>query len=269
MVLRIVTARDQAELALRWASWDDYDDSDYDQRRAQEDEMWGDHTPSEPDYDAVIGHDYDPMNPDEESEYLRSASEAELAHRKNTSWDTYKNMAPPRDHGRNGPRPRITVEPVGSSGRAGIMARHAADGRPIGHLMWDVDGEIASVNVHPDFHGTGIANAMLHHARTNPEVYRSEQPIHHSNILSPQGERWARSDPHHTMPPDSEIIRAPDSIAKPHQRYHTYLSSGHNYVPLGVEYTGQTEPYMKKMNFLRPGHAQSLPPGQGYGGPRA
>jgi ribosomal protein S18 acetylase RimI-like enzyme len=268
--------------ASRWftASWDDYDD---DQRAAEEDSAWDEYAPTaeearwlKDDSNAI------PEDPKVEEQARQDAANSgfgsaeddahdELAHARNTDWMNYADLIPPKDHGSQGPRPPMTLEPVGNLATDGVMARHAADGRPIGHLMWTPDGEISSVNTHPDFQGRGVANAMLHHARSNPEVYHDgENPIHHSNMLTPHGERWARSDPHHTMP------RSFTSVGVQHGQgtkrpYSNYLGAGQEYIPAKTPYTGQAESFMKANSFVGKDAGdhyditrQYMPPGQGH-----
>jgi len=254
----------------RTASWDDYgDDDDYARRRAEEDSMWDDHEPYHPPEQNTPEEDEE-----DDQQYLHPSAEAELAHAKNTDWNTYANLIPPPDRGARGPRPPLTMQPVQQLDTNGIMARHSDDNRPVGHLMWHPDGEIATVNVHPDFQGTGIADAMLHHARSNPDLYKSTGPIHHSRDLTEAGEKFARRDPHHTMPPDQEIKRATNHNSP----YKTY--TGHNYVPASVPYNGpegQAEeahmqkgmggkPFTMPMSTpWKPQPPQNVKPGMGYG----
>jgi hypothetical protein len=275
--------------ASRWftSGWDDYDD---DQRQSEEDAMWDEYQPNAEEQSWLNDDDNEIPEDEDAEEQARNdaigsgfgtaedAAHDELAHRANTSWDTYANLIPPKDHGSNGARPPMTMEPVRTYLGKGVMARHAADGRPIGHLMWGPDGEIQSVNTHPDFGGRGVANAMLHHARSNPEIYHDgSQPIHHSDMLTPHGERWARSDPHHTM------LRNFTSVDVSHgagtkNPYGNYLGTGHEYVPAHQQYHGHKlgqmkEDFMKAQEFTRPGSTlygkknppprQYVPPGAG------
>jgi len=202
------------------------------------------------------------------------AAHDELADMKNKDWNTYSRLITPKDHGSQGARPPMTMEPVGNLATDGVMARHAADGRPIGHLMWTPGGTIASVNTHPDFQGRGVANAMLHHARSNPEIYHDgESPIHHSDELTPHGEAWARSDPHHTMPKNftSVPVRHGQGTKKP---YSNFLGAGQEYIPASQRYSGQTEDFMKANSFVgkdvkgytgtKPPPREYVPPGRGH-----
>lgn len=279
--------------ASRWftASWDDYDD-DYDQRRAEEDAMWDDHDEYEPtdEEQRWLADDSNeiPEDPDVENQARQDAigsgfgtaeddAHDELADAKNKDWNTYADLIPPKDHGSQGARPPMTFEPVGNLATNGIMARHAADGRPIGHLMWTPDGEISSVNTHPDFGGRGVANMMLYHARANSDTYHPQtewtNPIHHSNMLTEHGERWARSDPHHTMPRNftSVNVQHGQGTKKP---YSNYLGAGQEYIPAHKPYTGQTEDFMKANSFVgkdvkgytgtKPPPREYVPPGAGH-----
>lgn len=264
-------------MASKWftGSWDDYDD---DQRAAEEDAMWDDYTPNAEEMSWLKDDDNDiPQDEDVEAQARQDAigsgfgsaeddAHDELAHQRNTDWATYENLTPPKDHGRNGARPPMTMEPISQSGLNGVMARHTADGRPIGHLMWDPDGEIASVNAHPDFEGRGIANAMLHHARSNPEVYDSINPIHHSDMLSPHGEAWARSDPHHTMKRNFTSINT-NYGSQGSDKYGTYLGQGIKYRPTAVPYVGQDEQHLQATKLVKKGpnvYGQQKPPPRQY-----
>jgi len=281
---RVVTAREQAQMLAPWltAAWSDYDD-DYEQRRAEEDAMWDQHGQGHgSDWDEGIP-DWDPQA---EEDAMKSAvggndayadrANATYAERKNASWANYANLIEPKDHGRNGPRPPLTMEPVTTESGDGVMARHAADGRPVGHLMWHPDGEIDSVNTHPDFQGQGIANAMLHHVRSNPPKFPTEGPIRHSTMLSPFGEAWARSDPHHTMPPEGQFTRINTYVDQPGRRYETYLKNKfggeHNYIPANQPYgdsqAAQNERIWRKTGFVHPQGAERefVPAGFGHVG---
>lgn len=276
------------------ASWDDeLWNQEQERRNQEEDDAWNSRSqipPKDPDLDALWRRDseaedqarQDALN----SGYGSAEDDAhdELAQARNRDWATYENLIPPKDSGRNGARPPMTMEPVSNWMANGVMARHAADGRPIGHLMWTPDGEISTVNTHPDFEGRGIANAMLHHARSNPEIYHNgEYPIHHSDKLSPAGERWARSDPHHTMPRNFTPVELTHGAGSG-SPYTNYLSGDGSdpffhlpefeYIPAKHPYNGQTEDFMKAQEFTKPGSTlygkknppprQYVPPGQGH-----
>lgn len=150
--------------------------------------------------------------------------------------------------GANGDTPPMTMEPFDTLWSNGIMARHAHDGRPLGHLHWHPHGEIDSVAVHPDFQRMGVASAMLAHAQANPEVYESSYPIRHSNHLSSAGRAWANADPDYHDPGDQHVTQADDN---PDNWGWTAVSK---YVPAHVPYTGQNEaemaPHLETTNQL-------------------
>lgn len=131
--------------------------------------------------------------------------------------------------GKNGPLPPLTFEPFNTMWSNGIMARHAEDGRPVGHLHWIPNGEIDSITVHPELQRRGIGQAMLGHARANPDDYRSAYRIYHSQHLTNAGQAWAAADGHH--PPPETVYRAdenPDNWGwKPVDRY-TSLAGRYN-----------------------------------------
>lgn len=188
----------------------------------------------------------DKINPDLKhsnnlSDEGRAFAEAEdrrpLAEERYEAWRNGQPM-PKRFAGRNGDLPPMTMEPFGTRWSDGIMARHAIDGRPLGHLHWYSDGEIETVRVHPDFQRRGIASAMLKHANSDPETYELDpgKVIHHSNNLTPAGRAWARADGH--TPDDHEIEHAdgdPGTWA---------WTAVKNYVPAHIPYTGQNEAEM-------------------------
>jgi GNAT superfamily N-acetyltransferase len=148
--------------------------------------------------------------------------------------------------GANGDLPPMTMEPFGTKWSDGIMARHAEDGRPLGHLHWYGDGEIETVRVHPDFQRRGIASAMLRHANSDPQTYERDpgQDIHHSNNLSAAGRAWANADGH--APADHDIEEADGD---PHTWGWTAVK---DYVPAHIPYTGQNEEEMAE--HLYPEH---------------
>lgn len=140
--------------------------------------------------------------------------------------------------GLNGPTPPMTMEPFDTRWSNGIMARHADDGRPLGHLHWAPDGEIDSVQVHPDFQRQGVASAMLDHARSDPATYESSYPIRHSTNFTSAGRGWAQADPEYHDPGDANVTHAEDD---PTQWGWTAVK---NHVPASVPYTGQNEAEM-------------------------
>lgn len=146
---------------------------------------------------------------------------------------------PWRTAGANGPLPPMTMEPFDTMWSNGVMARHADDGRPVGHLHWYGDGEIETIRVHPDFQRQGIGSAMLKHAQAHPDVYESDKPIHHSNQLTEAGRAWANSDQSWSDPGDEHVESAdPD----PHTWGWTAVK---DYTPAHIPYTGQNEVEMK------------------------
>lgn len=137
--------------------------------------------------------------------------------------------------GKNGPLPPMTMQPYYTQYTNGIMARHAEDGRPLGHLHWDPEGEIDTTEVHPDFRRRGVGAAMLDHARSNPQDYPTKWgEIYHSNDLTPAGRAWANSDPTHQDPGDENIHHAGDETTWGWRAIQ-------NHVPAHVPYTGQNE----------------------------
>ena len=276
-------------LGSRWFT------ADLQSRLDEEDDAWAEY------HGQDLGDDYDepyhptpeeqelladddneiPEDPDVEAEARQDALNSghgsaeddahdELADEANKRWSTYAELIPPKDHGSQGARPPMTMEEFNTTTQNGIMARHAADGRPIGHLMWSPKGEIASVNTHPDFQGRGVANAMLYHARDNPHIYHDDDgwthPIHHSDILTPHGAAWAASDPHHTMKRSftQADIQHGQGTRKP---YSNYLGAGMEYIPADQRYTGQTEDFMKANQHIKAGpkvYGQRKPPPRQY-----
>jgi ribosomal protein S18 acetylase RimI-like enzyme len=138
--------------------------------------------------------------------------------------------------GRNGDLPPLTFEPFNTFFSNGIMARHAADGRPVGHLHWVPRGEIDSVTVHPELQRRGIGSAMLDHARSNPDQYPSTYPIHHSQHLTTAGRAWAAADGH--TPPEETIYKADDNTDN------WGYTAVDRYTPTKVPYNGQNEDEM-------------------------
>ena len=141
--------------------------------------------------------------------------------------------------GANGPTPPMTFEPFDTHWSNGIMARHAHDGRPLGHLHWHPHGEIDSITVHPDFQRMGVASAMLKTAQSDPDTYEASYPIRHSNHFSAAGRAWAQSDPDYHDPGDEHVTKAEDN---PDDWGWTAVSK---YTPAHVPYTGQNEEEMK------------------------
>lgn len=290
--------RQSETFAQRLAAWSDYDDyedphrDDYYDRDGDlgtfdeemdydpNEDIWANSGKDDPDQAALRREQEDAawraMEMGDDSEFTRDAADAERAHMHNTDPATYQPLIPPKDYGRNGPRPPLTMEPVRHWGTDGVMARDAVDGRPVGHLMFHPDGQIDTVNSHPDYHGKGVANAMLHYARSNVGPVGSGAPfttdtgtIHHSSTLSPYGEAWARSDPHHMMPPASQIQQADPYVDQPGKKYQTYMAhSAHDYIPTSQPYTGQAEAHMKGSGFTgNTKNRQYVAPGMGYQGP--
>lgn len=145
-----------------------------------------------------------------------------------------------RTAGARGEMPPMTMEPFGTKWSDGIMARHAQDGRPLGHLHWHGDGEIESVRVHPDFQRQGVASAMLKHAQADPETYESWRPIHHSLHLTGPGRAWANSDSTFQDPGDEHVQKADDDVNN------WGWTAVKNYVPKQVPYNGQNEDEMSQ-----------------------
>lgn len=142
--------------------------------------------------------------------------------------------------GARGDLPPLTMEPFDTDWSNGVMARHAHDGRPVGHLHWYTDGEIETIRVHPDFTRMGVGSAMLKHAQQNPHIFESEKPIHHSDQLSGAGRAWANSDPTYTDPGDEHIQPADEDTTK------WGWTAVKDYVPAHIPYTGQNEKEMEK-----------------------
>lgn len=140
--------------------------------------------------------------------------------------------------GRNGDLPPLTFEPFNTLWSNGIMARHAEDGRPVGHLHWMPRGEIDSIVVHPELQRRGIGKAMLEHARNHPDQYSSTYPIFHSQNLSKAGRAWAAADGHHL--PDEQVHPADDDPAN------WGFTAVDQYVPLSQRYNGQNEDEMSR-----------------------
>lgn len=69
-----------------------------------------------------------------------------------------------------------------------VLARH--DGRLVGTMQWQPDGEILDVRVHPDYRRRGVADAMWNHAHSREEY---EVKPRHSKNRSDSGEGWAQS----------------------------------------------------------------------------
>lgn len=143
-----------------------------------------------------------------------------------------------RTAGANGDLPPMTMEPFDTLWSNGIMARHADDGRPLGHMHWHPHGEIDSVTVHPDFQRRGVASAMLKHAQSDPDTYQASYPLRHSNHFSSAGRAWAQSDPDYHDPGDEHVTKADDN---PADWGWTAVSK---YVPAHLPYTGQNEEEM-------------------------
>jgi ribosomal protein S18 acetylase RimI-like enzyme len=133
----------------------------------------------------------------------------------------------------------LTFEPFDTHWSNGIMARHAQDGRPLGHLHWHPHGEIDSITVHPDFQRMGVASAMLKHAQSDPATYEASYPIRHSNHFSSAGRAWAQSDPDYHDPGDQHVTKAEDNPAD------WGWTAVKQYTPAHVPYTGQNEAEMK------------------------
>ncbi len=150
-----------------------------------------------------------------------------------TSWGLWGIVA-----GANGDTPPMTMEPFDTLWSNGIMARHAQDGRPLGHLHWHPHGEIDSVTVHPDFQRMGVASAMLKHAQSDPSTYEASYPIRHSTNFSAAGRAWAQSDPDYHDPGDHAVTKADDD---PDNWGWTAVKQ---YVPAHIPYTGQNEEEM-------------------------
>ena len=144
------------------------------------------------------------------------------------------------------PTPPLSFEPFDTMWSNGIMARHAADNRPLGHLHWHPDGEIDSITVHPDFQRQGIGSAMLKHAVENPDTYESTWPIHASNHMTPAGRAFARSFGHD--PSDAEVTPADEDTGD------WGWTAVNAYTPAHVPYSGQNEAEME--SHLTPGFAQ-------------
>lgn len=140
--------------------------------------------------------------------------------------------------GANGDMPPMTFEPFDTLWSNGIMARHAGDGRPLGHLHWHPHGEIDSVTVHPDFQRRGVASAMLRQAQADPDTYEASYPIRHSTNFSAAGRAWAQSDPDYHDPGDANVTKADDDPSN------WGWTAVKNYVPAHVPYTGQNEEEM-------------------------
>lgn len=140
--------------------------------------------------------------------------------------------------GKNGPTPPLTFEPFNTMWSNGIMARHAEDGRPVGHLHWVPSGEIDSITVHPELQRRGIGKAMLDHARSHPDRYRSSYPIFHSQHLTNAGRAWAAADGHN--PPEETIYKADDNPAN------WGFTAVDQYTPLSERYNGQNEDEMSR-----------------------
>lgn len=145
-----------------------------------------------------------------------------------------------RTAGANGDLPPMTMEPFDTPWSNGIMARHAGDGRPLGHLHWYPDGEIETVRTHPDFLRRGVGTAMLKHAQAYPNVYESGKPIHHSNELTGAGRGWANSDPAWNDPGDEHVKAADPDVNN------WGWTAVKDYVPAHVPYTGQNEQEMER-----------------------
>lgn len=139
--------------------------------------------------------------------------------------------------GRMGDPPPMTFEPFNTMWSNGIMARHAEDGRPLGHLHWYPDGEIETIRVHPELRGRDIAKHMLMHAATNPDTYEAEGGIKPSNHLTPEGRAFAQSLGHN--PSDDEVTPAEGENE-------WAWKAVQKYVPLHVPYTGQNEDEMSR-----------------------
>lgn len=143
-----------------------------------------------------------------------------------------------RTAGKNGDLPPLTFEPFNTMWSNGIMARHAEDGRPVGHLHWVPRGEIDSIVVHPELQRRGIGTAMLEHARAHPDQYPSTYPIFHSQNLTKAGRAWAAKDGH-TLP-DEQVYAADDDPAN------WGFTAVNQYVPLSERYSGQNEDEMSR-----------------------
>lgn len=145
--------------------------------------------------------------------------------------------------GARGETPPLQFEPFDTMWSNGIMARHGHDGRPVGHLHWHPDGEIDSITVHPDFQRQGIGSQMLRHAVDNPSTYESTWPIHASNHMTDAGRAFAKSHGHD--PGDAEVTKADDDTGD------WGWTAVKQYVPAHVPYRGQNEAEMEK--HLTPG----------------
>jgi len=66
----------------------------------------------------------------------------------------------------------------------GVYSRTKA-GRLSGFLNWNSQGEVGSVQVHPDYRRHGLASALWEHAKM------AEPNLHHSTTLSNDGAAWA------------------------------------------------------------------------------
>lgn len=152
-------------------------------------------------------------------------------------------LAPWRMAGANGPPPPMTFEPHDTLWSNGIMARHADDGRPLGHLHWHPSGEIDTVVVHPDFQRREIGSKMLQHAVDNPHIYQSTWPIHGTDQMTPAGRAFAKSHGHDL--PDEEVHQADPDVQNWGWR------AVDSYVPAHIPYTGQNEAEME--GHLTPG----------------
>ncbi|ASZ74659.1 hypothetical protein KHO57_gp084 [Mycobacterium phage Phabba] len=162
--------------------------------------------------------------------------------------------------GANGDLPPLKFEPFDTMWSNGIMARHAHDDRPVGHLHWHPDGEIDSITVHPDLQRRGIGTAMLKHAQDNPHIYESSYPVRHSSHFSAAGRAWAQSDPDYHDPGDQNVTKADDDVSN-----WGYTAMGEEgYTPLHVPYTGQNEERMK--SNLTPGFHDMADPERGRNG---
>lgn len=171
---------------------------------------------------------------DEGRAFAESEVARPLAEQRDQAWRRGEPM-PKRFAGRNGDPPPMTFEPFNTMWSNGIMARHAADGRPLAHLHWYPDGEIETIRVHPELRGRGIGKAILVHAATHPETYEASGGIKPSNHLTADGRAFARSMGHN--PDDSEVT--------PAEGEHDWAwRAVDQYVPMHIPYTGQNEDEM-------------------------
>ncbi|APD17115.1 hypothetical protein FDH18_gp073 [Mycobacterium phage Lukilu] len=133
------------------------------------------------------------------------------------------------------------IEPWLGLKENGVHALHP-DGTELGHLTWwEPDGEIAGVEVHPDYRRRGIADALLDYARSNfnPEV-------HHSETLTADGRAWSKQRQAGVDPEMTSLVH----FTKPHirdkiiqeQRFQQHPQGAHNDHSFFTTYDNRHDP---------------------------